>query len=95
MSYILDYALSLGQGNVGLTDLRAQIVDTAGVASGSAIATGFSEIGSGFYLWHAVTIPDGHRGGVKFYSAADPTTILAFSAINPEEIDPVELRKPC
>ncbi len=84
MTYTLDISLSLGTGKAGLTDLRAQLVDTTGAAVGSAIATGFTEIGSGCYLWHCTAIPDGHRGGVKFYSAATPGTILAFGAINPE-----------
>jgi hypothetical protein len=84
MSYTLDFGLALGPTQTGLT-LRAQIVDTAGVSVGSAVSTGFTEIGNGFYLWHYASIPDAHRGGVKFYDNADPTTILAFAAINPEE----------
>jgi hypothetical protein len=86
--YIQDYALSLGPANAGLTDLRAQLVDTSGVDVGSAVSTGFVEIGSaGHYLWHYASFPDGHRGGVKFYSNAAPSTILLFGAINPEEME--------
>ena len=90
MTYTLDFSLALGTGKAGLTDLRAQLVDTMGAAVGSAIATGFVEIGSGCYLWHATALPDGHRGGVKFYSNATPATVLAFGAINPEEAERVD-----
>lgn len=88
MAYTLDFSLALGLGKSGLSDLRAQLVDTAGSNVGSAVSTGFVEIGtSGNYLWHYASIPDSHRGGVKFYSLADSSTILAFTAINPEEAE--------
>jgi hypothetical protein len=82
MAYTLDFSLALGTSKTGLTDLRAQFVDTAGASVGLAVSTGFVEIGQGNYLWHATAVPSGHQGGVKFYSAADSATILAFSAIN-------------
>lgn len=88
MAYTLDIAVILGSPKTGLSDLRAQLVDTAGSNVGSAVSTGFVEIGtSGSYLWHYASFPDGHRGGVKFYSAAASSTILAFTAINPEEAE--------
>ncbi len=90
MSYMLDWSLSLGTGKAGLSDLRAQLVDTSGGAVGAAVSTGFTEIGSGCYLWHVTAIPDGHRGGVKFFSAASPAAVLAFGAINPEEAERVD-----
>ena len=86
MTYTLDFSLTLGTGKAGLSDLRAQFVDTTGASVGAAISTGFVEIGSGCYLWHAA-LPDGHRGGVKFYSAASPAAVLAFGALNPEEAE--------
>jgi hypothetical protein len=89
MAYTLDFAIALSASKAGLSDLRAQLVDTAGADVGSAISTGFAEIGSGNYLWHCTTIPDAHRGGVKFYSLAASTVILAFAAINPEEAERV------
>ena len=85
MTYTLDFALALGSGKAGLTDLRAQLVDTAGAGVGAAVATGFTEIGAGNYLWHYASLPAAHRGGVKFYSNATPATILAFASINPED----------
>jgi len=84
MAYTLDFSLALGSGKAGLT-LVAQLVDSDGNNVGSAIMSGFTEIGNGNYLWHCETIPDGHRGGVKFYESGAPGTVLAFAAINPEE----------
>lgn len=92
MAYTLDTALVLGPAKTGLSDLRAQLVDTSGANVGSAVSTGFVEIGtSGNYLWHYTAFPDAHRGGVKFYSDAAPSTILAFVAINPEEAERVDV----
>ncbi len=87
MAYTLDFAVAVGPAHTGIVDFRAQLVDTGGVNVGAAVATGFTEIGSGFYLWHYASIPDGHRGGVKFYQNATPATILAFTSINPEEAE--------
>lgn len=92
MAYTLDFALDLGPANTGLADLRAQLVDTAGSNSGSAISTGFAEIGGGKYLWHYASFPDGHRGGVKFYRNAAPSTILAFASLNPEEAENTDVK---
>ena len=89
MSYTLDYSLDFGPAHAGLADLRAQLVNTDGANSGSAISTGFAEIGTGlgYYLWHYVSFADGFRGGVYFYSNAAPTALLGFVAINPEEAE--------
>lgn len=86
MAYTLDFAIVLGSTKTGLT-LNAQIVDTAGADTGAAINSGFTEIGNGNYLLHLTTIPDDHRGGIKFYEDGVPGTILAFAAINPEEAE--------
>lgn len=92
MPYTLDISLALGTSNAGLTDLRAQLVDTAGANVGSAVSTGFSDMGQGNYLWHYASFPDGHRGGVKFYSNAAPSVTLAFAAINPEEAENLDTK---
>lgn len=73
----------LDAGATGLT-LTAQLVNTAGTNVGSAITTGFDEIGGGLYQWTATAIPDGHRGRVEF---TDSGTIVAANAINPEEAE--------
>lgn len=87
MSYTLSYSLNLGPSRTGLTDLRAQFVDTASVNSGSAITTGFSEVGSGYYQWYYTSHADNFRGGVKFYSNAAPSTLLGFLTLNPQEVE--------
>jgi hypothetical protein len=87
MAYTSVFSLALGAAFTGLTDLRAQLIDSGGANVGGAISTGFIEIGNGFYSWVNASIPDGHRGGVKFYSNASPATFLAFGAINPEELE--------
>ena len=84
MAYTLDFSLSLGSSKTGLT-MAAQLVDTSGSNVGSEVTSGFTEIGTGFYLWHYASIPDDHRGGVKFYEDGVAGTILGFAAINPEE----------
>lgn len=83
MAYTLDTVVPAG--TAGLTDLRAQLYDTAGSNVGAAITTGFVDLGTGFYHWHYASFPDAHRGGVKFYSAAASSVILSAVAINPEE----------
>jgi len=92
MAYTADYSLALGLAYAGLTDLRAQLVDTAGSNTGGAIATVFVDHGNGFYQWHYTAFPDGHRGGVKFYSNADSSTTLAFTSINPETLENVDAK---
>lgn len=90
MAYVLDFSLALGTSKTGLT-LAAQLVDTAGADVGAEVTSGFTEIGQGYYLWHYASIPDAHRGGVKFYESSVPGTILAFAAINPQEAERIDV----
>jgi hypothetical protein len=84
MSYSLTFDLYT---TAALADLRAQLIDTAGVSVGAAVSTGFVEVGSnGMYLWTG-TIPAAHTGGVKFYSNAASSNILGLKAINPVEAE--------
>jgi hypothetical protein len=85
MSYTLSIGVSLGSSKAGLT-LRAKLLDTNGNA-GSEISSGFVEIGSGNYLWTYDGFPDGFRGGVKFYASGAEGTVLAFCALNPQEVE--------
>ncbi len=85
MAYTLDVNLVLGAVNTGLT-LEAQLVNSAGAAVGSAVTTGFTEIGGGNYLWHYTAWPDGHRGGVIF-QVSPGGALKAFCSINPEEVE--------
>ena len=88
MPYTTSTSLALGTSKTGLT-IVAQLVDIDGANVGSQITDGFTEMGSGFYLWKS-TFPDGFRGGVQFFSAADLTKLLAFAAINPEEAEVID-----
>jgi len=71
----------------GLADLRAQFYTTTGANSGAVIDTGFLEVGTnGMYNFFGDP-GDGFTGGVKFYSLADPTNILAIRDISPPEFE--------
>lgn len=87
MAYEATFALSLGVGNTGIADLRAQLIDNDGGDVGSAVSSGFVEIDNGFYQWTYASMPDDHRGGVRFYSNASSSVTLSFSAVNPEELE--------
>lgn len=87
MVYTASFGIALGPAFTGIADMRAQLLDTAGATVGAAVSTGFVEIGSGFYTWVYASIPDSHRGSVKFYQNASPATILAVTAINPQELE--------
>ena len=91
MSYTLDFTINLGSAATGKT-LNAQIYGTDGGAVGDPITTGFIELGTGKYHLHCTTIPDNHRGGIKFYESGIPGTILTVASINPEESGQVELK---
>ena len=86
MSYTIDISLALGTSKTGLT-LNATLIDSnaTSIPGQIGINTGFNEIGNGNYLWHYTNFPDGFRGGIKFFSVADTTIILAFLSINPED----------
>ncbi len=91
MTYTLDVSLALGSSKIGLT-LNAQLVDSSLGVVGSAISSGFQEVGKGYYLWHYTEFPDNFRGGVKFYPQSDPTDILTFISINPEEVENADVK---
>lgn len=90
MAYTLPVALQLGSWQTGIADLRAQIVDLAGADVGAA-QLAYVEIGSGAYLF-TMTMPDGHTGGIKFYSDAVPATSLAFVSISPQEYENADVK---
>ncbi|MGA2265402.1 MAG: hypothetical protein ABSH10_03115 [Phycisphaerae bacterium] len=87
MSTTLSIGLSLGSSKT-LLSLRAKLLDTAGQQVGDEIASGFVEIGGGFYLWTYGGFESSFRGGVKFYAAGAEGAALAFCALNPQEIAP-------
>lgn len=75
------FVVSLGKYDTGLT-LAAQFVDTDGADVGSAVTTGWVELGDGFYML-TTDIPADHQGAIIVYDTADDTTILEAGAINP------------
>lgn len=86
MAYDLVFALALGTGQAGLVDLRAQLYDEDGATVGGEVSTGFFAHGTGNYQWLG-SIPDGHRGSVRFYRSGSVAAPLAVAAINPEEAE--------
>jgi hypothetical protein len=64
MAYNKTFLLNLGPAKTGLT-LKAQIVDTSGVAVGASTSSGFIELGNGYYFWTG-NIADGQQGGIIF-----------------------------
>ena len=83
MSYKLNISLTLGSKLVGLS-ISAQLVDDNGVNIGSVITSGFTEIGSGYYLWTYSNFPTNFSGGVKFMVNS---SLISFVAINPQEAE--------
>ena len=91
MAYTLDISLALGSSKAGVT-LNAQLVDSSLALVGSAVSTGFNEVGNGYYLWHYESFPDSFRGGVKFYEQGSPNNILAFVSVNPQEAENLDVK---
>ena len=84
MAYELSAVLLLGAGNTGLT-LTANLFDDANGAAAGLTTTTMTEIAasSGAYLWTG-TLPEGHRGHIRFNSAG---TFKTSVSINPEEVE--------
>jgi hypothetical protein len=81
VSYTLTIPLALGSSQTGLT-LRAKLWP-AGGSLGSAVTTGFREMGSGAYDWTG-TIPNGFQGSVLFYDNGTGD-FKASTSINPAD----------
>jgi hypothetical protein len=92
MAYARVIDLSLGTSNAGLSDLRAQFVDTAGADTGAAISSGFTGFGRGLYQWYYAAFADGFRGSVRFYSNAAPSVPLSAIEINPEDYENLDTK---
>ena len=71
-------ALNLGAGKAGLTDLRAQLLDSETTVT-ATVSTGFTELSDGQYVW-TYTLPAG-TAFVRFYSAADANDIYFTLAV--------------
>lgn len=82
------FSLSLGKGKTGIT-LNAQLTDISGADIGSPITTGFTEIGSGFYIW-TYDLNIDFQGCIKFIDEIT-SEILAFTSINPNDLSSTAL----
>lgn len=91
MTYALGFNIALGGSQTGIT-LNAQLRDETGSAEGSPVSTGFIEIGSGQYYWYYASMPDAFVGYVEFYEQGVPGTILASSAVNPQETELADVK---
>jgi len=98
MAYIMDVGIQLGAAKIGLAaTLRIQLINSDGTDNGVAIENDpptsiITEIGTGNYLWHYEEFPDNLRGGIKIYDVGDPIDTLAFTAVNPEDIETSQSR---
>jgi hypothetical protein len=81
--YNRTFTISLLPTSTGLA-LQAQLKDTAGANSGSAVTTGFAVIGLGQYTWTASLDP-AFAGCVVIATQAAPTVPLCSEAINPPD----------
>lgn len=91
MSYTMTISLALGAKRTSLS-LGSQLFDTSGSNIGSEVTAGFVEIGQGNYIWTYDGFPDNFRGGVKFYNLAEPSRVLASTAINPEDAEYLDVK---
>lgn len=90
MSYALTFSVAVGE-EYEFIPLKGQLVDNSSVDVGSAITTGISYAGGGFFLFALTAIPDNFRGGLKVMRI-DTSEVLAVSAINPEEAEYVDAK---
>lgn len=84
MAYTLQAVLTLGAANTGLT-LTPALFTSDNVSAAGLTTTQNAEIaaGTGIYSWEG-TVPDGHRGYLRFASGA---TVLAAVSVNPQEVE--------
>jgi hypothetical protein len=79
------FSLSLGKGKTGIT-LNAQKTDIDGNNVDSVITTGFTEIGSGFYIWN-YNLNNDFEGCIKFIDSSNDE-VLAFTSVNLSQLSP-------
>lgn len=83
MTQSISISISLGARHTGLSDLRAQLIDSAGANVGAAVSTGFVVLGNaanGNYGWTG-SVADDFQGFVNIYSLATPT-VAAVVGVN-------------
>lgn len=84
MSFLFTSDVSFGISHAGLTDVRAQPMTAALVATGSPLTATITEGWQGQYAFEGL-VPDDTRF-VKFYSAAAPTTITDLRSIRTVDV---------
>lgn len=84
MSYSLSATIVLGAGNTGLT-LTASLFDSANASAAGLTTSTLVEVtaGSGTYLWTG-TVPDAHRGYLRFDSSG---TFKSAISLNAQEVE--------
>jgi hypothetical protein len=89
MAYSLSAGVELGAGNTGLS-LSASLYDSANNAAAGLTTATLVEVvaGSGSYLWTG-TVPDSHRGYIRFDSAG---TFKAKVTLNPQESEFTDIK---
>lgn len=70
----------------GLT-FSAQLINSAGSNVGSAVTTGFIDLGDGYYSWTYTGFPDAFRGVVTFTADAEIKAILPVNPQGAEYLD--------
>ncbi len=87
MSYTLHFAFGATAG----ATIHAQRMTTAvTVTDGAAITTGVTEIGNNGHYGYVGTFANSFEGFIKFYTSGDTDDILAFFAVTPREVSPVD-----
>jgi hypothetical protein len=89
MAYSLSAVITLGAGNTGLT-LTAALFDSANAAAAGLTTTTLVETdaSTGIYLWTG-TVPDSHRGLIKFSSAG---VVKAAVSVNAQEVENPDIK---
>ena len=92
MSYRAVIGLNLGSSRVGEI-LRGQLLTSSGTAYNSAIASGFTEIGNGQYLFDYSQYPANFRGALVVYPSGSPYTSGYLTiGFNPESFEYIDDR---
>jgi len=86
MAFELEISVILGRSKDGII-INARLIDHNNHNLTDVISSGFTDIGSGNYIFRYTKFPDNFRGGVKFFEQGHEDDTLTVLTINPEEID--------
>lgn len=85
MAYSLLLAVGFGSTKTGLVTVGYQLKNANGTNNGIRVTTGIVEIGSGYYQ-AAVSIPDGHIGGI-LWDTGEALPKYAYLEINTSPVN--------